>query len=54
MTTGEVFQNLMLVLGGLALFIYGIDLMSNSLKSAAGNRLKVIIEKTTNARWKGI
>ena len=54
MTTEQVFQNLMLVIGGLALFLYGIDLMSRSLKNAAGNKLKIIIDKTTNARWKGI
>lgn len=47
-------QNLMLVLGGLALFLYGIEMMSASLKTAAGNRLKIIIEKTTNQVWKGI
>ena len=29
-------------------------MMSASLKNAAGNRLKIIIERTTNARWKGI
>ncbi|MGI6782318.1 MAG: Na/Pi cotransporter family protein [Acholeplasmataceae bacterium] len=47
-------QNIMLVLGGLTLFLYAIELMSASLKNAAGNKLKIIIEKTTNARWKGI
>lgn len=54
MTAQQIFQNLMLVIGGLALFLYGIDLMSTSLKNAAGNKLRTIIEKTTNARWKGI
>jgi phosphate:Na+ symporter len=47
-------QNLMLVIGGLALFLYGIEIMSASLKTAAGSRLKIIIEKTTNQVWKGI
>ncbi len=47
-------DNLMLVFGGLALFIFGITLMSDSLKAAAGNRLKSIIEKTTNTPLKGI
>jgi len=44
----------MLVFGGLALFLFGINLMSDSLKAAAGNKLKSIIEKTTNTPLKGI
>lgn len=47
-------DSLMFVFGGLALFIFGINLMSESLKSAAGNKLKAIIEKTTNTPLKGI
>lgn len=47
-------QNIMFVFGGLALFLYGINLMSDSLKAAAGNKLKTIIEKTTNTPLKGI
>jgi phosphate:Na+ symporter len=44
----------MFVFGGLALFLFGINLMSDSLKAAAGNNLKSIIEKTTNTPLKGI
>jgi phosphate:Na+ symporter len=33
--------------GGLGIFLYGINLMGDSLKLVAGKRLKVIIEKTT-------
>ncbi len=47
-------DNLMSVFGGLALFLFGITLMSDSLKAAAGTRLKSIIEKTTNTPLKGI
>lgn len=54
MTTAEIFKNIMLVIGGLALFLYAIELMSASLKAAAGNKLKIIIEKATNKIWKGI
>jgi phosphate:Na+ symporter len=54
MDTSQIFKNLMLVIGGLALFLYAIDLMSASLKAAAGNKLKIIIEKATNKTWKGI
>lgn len=47
-------DSLMFVFGGLALFLFGINLMSDSLKAAAGNNLKSIIEKTTNTPLKGI
>ncbi len=47
-------DSLMFVFGGLALFIFGINMMSDSLKAAAGNKLKAIIEKTTNTPLKGI
>lgn len=47
-------DHLMFVFGGLALFLFGINMMSDSLKAAAGNNLKAIIEKTTNTPLKGI
>ena len=47
-------QNIMFVFGGLALFLFGINLMSESLKAAAGSKLKSIIEKSTNTPLKGI
>ncbi len=42
------------ILGGLGIFLYGIGLMGDSLKALAGNKLKLIIEKTTNTPIKGI
>lgn len=42
------------VIGGLGIFLYGLDLMGNSLKALAGNKLKIIIEKSTNTPLKGI
>lgn len=47
-------ENFMNLVGGLALFLFGINLMSDSLKLAAGNKLKMIIEKSTNTPLKGI
>ncbi|AUD66149.1 hypothetical protein BK011_04780 [Tenericutes bacterium MZ-XQ] len=44
----------MFVFGGLALFIFGINMMSEQLKAAAGSKLKLIIERTTNTPLKGI
>lgn len=42
------------ILGGLGIFLYGIGLMGDSLKALAGNKLKLIIEKSTNTPIKGI
>ena len=47
-------DSLMFVFGGLALFIFGINMKSEQLKAAAGNKLKLIIERTTNTPLKGI
>lgn len=47
-------DQIMYAFGGLALFLFGIELMSNALKNAAGNKLKTIIEKSTNTPLKGI
>ena len=35
------------LLGGLALFLYGMQMMSNNLEAAAGNKMKQILEKLT-------
>ncbi len=50
----DILIQLMTVLGGLGLFLYGINQMGDSLKTIAGDRLKVFIEKTTNTPLKGI
>jgi phosphate:Na+ symporter len=42
------------ILGGLGIFLYGINLMSDSLKKIAGSKLKIILEKSTNTPLKGI
>lgn len=36
------------LLGGLALFLYGMQMMSSGLEAAAGNRMKGILEKLTS------
>ena len=48
------FQILMYAFGGMAIFLYGIYIMGDALKGLAGNRLRTIIEKSTNKVWKGI
>ena len=42
------------LLGGLALFLYGMQMMSNGLEAAAGNKMKVILEKLTANRVVGV
>ena len=33
------------IAGGLGIFLYGINMMSDSLKVVAGNKLKLLIQK---------
>lgn len=42
------------LLGGLALFLYGMQMMSTGLEAAVGNRMKSILEKLTSNRVKGV
>ena len=42
------------LLGGLALFLYGMDLMSDALASVSGSKLKQILESLTSSNLKGI
>lgn len=42
------------LLGGLAIFLYGMEMMSNGLELVAGDRLRVIIEKMTSNFFKSI
>lgn len=48
------FTNLMGLLGGLALFLYGMQMMSIGLEETAGNKMKVILEKLTVNRFIGV
>lgn len=42
------------LLGGLALFLYGMQMMSDGLEAAAGDRMKDILEKLTSNRFLGV
>lgn len=42
------------LLGGLGLFLYGMQMMSGGLEAAAGNRMKQILEKLTANRFLGV
>lgn len=47
-------DTIFLIIGGLGIFLYGINMMSEALKKIAGAKLKLILEKTTNTPLKGI
>ena len=42
------------LLGGLALFLYGMQMMSEGLEDAAGNRMKQLLERLTSNRFLGV
>lgn len=46
--------HMMGLLGGLALFLYGMQMMSSGLEAAAGNKMKEILEKLTANRFLGV
>ncbi len=48
----DIFMILSLI-GGLALFLYGMDLMGDSLKKLAGGKLESVLASLTSTRWKG-
>ena len=47
-------SNIFSMLGGLALFLYRMNMMSNGLELAAGNKMKSILEKLTSNRILGV
>ena len=47
-------SDILSLLGGLALFLYGMQMMSGGLEAAAGNRMKEILEKLTSNRILGV
>lgn len=48
------FTNILALLGGLALFLYGMHMMSVGLEGAAGDRMKSILERLTSNRFLGV
>lgn len=48
------FYDILSCLGGIGLFLYGMTVMSTGLKNAAGDRLRDILERTTESRMGGI
>ena len=48
----DIFTILSLI-GGLVLFLYGMDVMGDALKKSAGRKLKTILGNLTSNKWKG-
>lgn len=48
------FFDVMNLLGGLAMFLYGMSLLSDKLEKIAGGKLEKIFEKITSNRFKGL
>lgn len=48
----DIFSILSLM-GGLVLFLYGMELMGDSLKKLAGGKLESVLARLTSTRWKG-
>ena len=42
------------LLGGLGMFLFGMNLMSNGLEAAAGEKMKKLMEKLTDTTFKGV
>lgn len=47
-------SNILTLLGGVALFLFGMGLMGDSLKQVAGQRLELVLFKLSNTAWKGL
>lgn len=47
-------QDILGLLGGLALFLYGMSMMSGGLEDAAGEKLEYVLERLTNHKIKAI
>ena len=46
--------DMLTLIGGLALFLFGMQVMSSSLEKISGGKLESILEKMTNNRIKGV
>ncbi len=50
----EILSAIIQLLGGLAMFLYGIEVMGDGLKNSSGAALKRILEKVTGNVWMGV
>ena len=45
---------LLSMIGGLALFLYGMHIMSEGLEKVSGGRLEKVLENLTSSKWKAV
>lgn len=50
----QYITNILQLVGGLAMFLYGMNTMGNGLEKAAGNKMGMIIDKLTGNLFKGL
>ncbi len=48
------FFGMLAMVGGLALFLYGMEVMGSGLSKASGGRLEQVLEKLTANKWKAV
>ncbi|MBQ2152057.1 MAG: Na/Pi cotransporter family protein, partial [Clostridia bacterium] len=48
------FENVLGIIGGIAIFLFGIKIMGNGIERLAGAKLKSILEKLTTNRFLGL
>lgn len=46
--------NLISLIGGLAFFLYGMNIMGSGLERVAGSKLEATLERFTNKVWKSV
>lgn len=47
------FFDILMLMGGLSLFLFGMNIMGSALEKSAGNRLKIILARLTSSPLKG-
>ena len=50
----ELLENLLSLVGGLALFLFGMSILSESLQRQAGSKLRDILGRLSSTRWRGL
>ena len=50
----DILSAIIQLMGGLAMFLYGIEVMGDGLKNSSGDTLKRVLEKVTGNVWMGV
>lgn len=48
------FFSILTLLGGLAMFLYGMQVMGDGLAKVSGGKLEQILENLTSSKWKAV